>query len=106
MKLINTNRFLLPTLTGTPPVLHLATIQDGVKEYICFYTLGSIYVEEITGGHLELVEEDSLHEELCNLLLLKGILDARKPLLPDEWKKYKPVDKVSTLSPGLQSLYN
>jgi len=80
MKVINSNRFYFPGTTA----LHLASIQDGLKEYICFYLDGKIYIEEITGGHLEFIEDDNLAEELLNFLTLQKILDPTKPLLTDK----------------------
>lgn len=86
MKLTDTNRFYL---TGTP-ALHLATIQDNLQEYICFHLGGQIYIETISGGHLERIASDSLIEELTNFLTYHGVLDSRKPLLPDEeWLRAK-----------------
>lgn len=87
MKLINTNRFYLQ---GTP-ALHLATVTKGVREYVCFALNGKIYIEEISGGHLEFIEDDQLAEDLHNFLTEKRVLDATKPLLPDYlWLKGKP----------------
>lgn len=90
MKLVDTNRKYLPTLPGTPPVLHVATIHDNAHEYICFYFEGCIYVEEIIGGSLHMIKSDEKHQEIVRFLEFKGILDGSKPLLPDDWKKVKP----------------
>lgn len=85
MTITDRNRYYLK---GTP-ALHLATIQEGLREYICFHLSGQIFIEEVSGGHLERIEDDSLAEELTNFLTKEGVLDSRKPLLPDEWKKIK-----------------
>lgn len=80
MKLVDTNRYYLPG-TGA---LHLASVQEGVHEYICFYLAGKIYIEEITGGHLEYIEDDSLAQGLTDFLTFQGVLSSNKPLLPDQ----------------------
>jgi len=79
--LSDTNRYLLPGGTGA---LHLATVLDGLREYICFYYGGNVYIEEITGGHLEFIEDDRLAEEIAEFLRERGVLDISKPTLPDD----------------------
>ena len=95
MKLINTNRFFLPG--SNKRGLHIATIQRNLREYMCFALFDSplitgtpsppfqIYIEEVTGGHLERIEDDSLAESIHSFLTEKHILDASKPLLPDSF---------------------
>ena len=84
MKLVNTNRFYLP---GTH-ALHLATIVDSVREYMCFYLDGHIYIEEITGGHLSFIEDDALAEAIHHFISSRGVLSSSKPLLQDKvWHK-------------------
>jgi len=78
--LSDTNRFYLK---GTP-ALHLATVLDGLKEYICFYLNGNIYIEEITGGHLEYIKDEEKVDEIRHFLEEAKVLDATRPLLPDD----------------------
>lgn len=101
MRLLDTNRYYLPSNVPNPP-LHIATIEDGTREYLCFYFLGQIYIEEITGGHLEWIEDDQKHEELHQFLQFHGVLDGSKPLLPDEWQKHKPGEEFP---PSLKKVF-
>jgi len=73
IKLINSNIFDLP---GAPGWVHLATLQNNLREYMCFRDTvsGKIYIEGITGGCLEFLEDDSLAKELYDYLVYKGIL--------------------------------
>lgn len=91
MKLINTNRFYL---TGTNNrFLHVASVSDGLREYMCFHDriLKKTYIEEITGGHLEFISDDKLAQEIFDFLVDVKILDMSKPMLADnEWLKLKP----------------
>jgi hypothetical protein len=93
VKLIDTNRYYLK---GTNREwLHIATVQDSLKEYICFTNVKTkqVFIESITGGHLEYIPDDALAQELNDFLVFNGVLDMSKPLLPDtEWYK-KPSEK-------------
>ena len=83
-KLINSNRFPLPGTNNR--FLHLATVQDSIKEYICFVDTRTtqIYIEEITGGAGPFfIEDDSVVQDITNFLTEKGTLDISKPLIPD-----------------------
>lgn len=93
MKLSDTNRYYLKGTTA----LHLATVIDGVKEYVCFALNGQIYIEEITGGRgPDFIEDDVLALYLHDFLMVQGVLDSRKPLLPDaDWYKRKPDENHS-----------
>lgn len=82
MRLSNTNRFWLPGTNNK--ALHLATILDGLREYMCFFLDGKVYIEQITGGSLEFIEDDSLAEELTNFLCENKVLEANKPILSDD----------------------
>ena len=55
---------------------HLATVLMGTREFIAFIDNqgNTSYVEEITGGHLEQIKEESLWEELINFLQEQQIL--------------------------------
>lgn len=91
MKLINSNRFYL---AGTSTrFLHLATVHNGVREFMCFVDRFSrqVYIEEITGGQLEFINDDSLAQGISDFLTDKNLLDMTKPLLSDdEWLRYNP----------------
>lgn len=90
MKLINSNRY---SLAGTNGVwLHLATVAEGVREFMCFTQVKTrkVYIEEITGGNLQFIEDDALAEGIHNFLTERGVLDMAKPLLPDDkWLRKK-----------------
>jgi hypothetical protein len=76
-KLINSDIFPLP---GAPGWIHLATVHRGIREYMCFRdnVTGKTYIEEITGGSLEFIEDDSLVKELYNYLVHWSILRVGK----------------------------
>lgn len=86
MKLADSNRFYLPNTHKQ--YLHLATVQDGLREYLCFANVRTqqIYIEEVTGGQLEFIEDDQRAAALHDFLVECGVLVMNKPLLPDkEW---------------------
>lgn len=90
-RLLNTNRFYLPGTGGE--YLHLASISYGLKEYMCFANTRTqeIYIEAITGGQLEFIEDNSLVESIAKFLEDKQVTLMSKPLLPDKvWYK-KPI---------------
>jgi hypothetical protein len=83
MQVTDTRRFVLE---GTNRVwLHLGTIQHNLREYMCLANriTKKIYIEEISGGHLEFIWDDSLVLELSNLFREAGCTDMTKPLVPD-----------------------
>jgi hypothetical protein len=94
MYLVDSNRFYLP---GTNKrFLHLASVREGIREFVCFADLRTrkVYIEEDSGHSLEFIEDDSLVEELHSYLKDKHILDMSKPLFSDEeWLRYKPIEK-------------
>lgn len=85
MKLINTERFYLETPQDPKTWLHLASIHHNIREFMCFANTrsGQVYIEEITGGHLELIEDDVLFQELHGFLCMHGVLDMTRPLFSD-----------------------
>lgn len=86
MKLIDTNRYFLKGTNDR--FLHLASIQDGLQEYICLYDVHTtqMYIERITGGHMEFIEDDSLAAALEHFLRRHGVLDISNPTIPDsDW---------------------
>lgn len=78
-KLLNTNRFPLAIEKETNYLSyyrfdHRATIGYNLREFMVFVDNGtpykepSIYIEEITGGHLERIKDDSLHEDIAKFI--------------------------------------
>lgn len=84
MKLVDSNRFYLPNTRGQ--YLHLATVQRNLREYICFAHVKTqkIYIEEITGGSLQFINDDQLADALHSFLVDRGVLRMDRPLLPDK----------------------
>jgi len=82
----DTNRFFL---AGTQNrFLHLATVQRNLREYMCFSDrqTNKTYIEEVTGGSLNFIKDDSLALGLQQFLEDKGVLSIGKPTLPDsDW---------------------
>jgi len=67
-RIVSTKQF---PLNGTQERFwHLATITAGVKEFMYFLDTqsGLTYIEEITGGHLEKIDDDNLWNDLAKLL--------------------------------------
>lgn len=97
MKLTDTNRYFLNTPIQPRRFLHLATIQDGLRDYICLFdTLEKkTYIEDFTGGFgPNFIEDDLLAEELVAFLKEHKVLDVSKPILSDrEWLWKKPNEK-------------
>ena len=96
MKLLNSNRFYLP---GQTEFLHLASVSDGVKEYICFANVHNqkVYIEDISNGSPSFIEDDFLVEAIADFLTRKKVLDLSKPLLPDDiW--YRNPNEVGKIS--------
>lgn len=92
MKLTDTNRYYLQTPATPKRWLHLATVHDSVREFICFADrlTNQIYIEEITGGHLEMIEDDKLAEGLHEFLVYHRVLNMNRPLISDdEWLRNK-----------------
>lgn len=95
MKLINTNKFYLKGTNNR--FLHLATIEDGPKEYMCFYDkrTSSMYIEEITGGTLMFIQDEQLAFELTKFLEYNKVIDISKPTLSDqEWNPLNEKRKI------------
>lgn len=84
--LLDTNKYYL---AGTHnQTLHIASLTDGLREFMCFTFKGKIYIEEISGGSLIFIEDDSLAQALSDFLHDKKVLHPSKPLIPDnQWYK-------------------
>lgn len=94
MKFLDRNKYALKGTNGR--FFHLASIQHGVREYMCFVDKHTtkIYIEEITGGHLEFIKDESLANELAAFCTAKGVLNTNQPFMPDDiWCKMRPGDK-------------
>lgn len=93
MKIINSNRFFLNVPAQPNQWLHLATVQHGLREYMCFQDklTEEVYIEEVTGGLLEKIEDDSLAQDLENFLAYNNILNINRPILADkDWLYRQP----------------
>lgn len=87
-KLTDTNRFDLKGTNGR--FIHLATVHGGIREFMCFADRyeAKIYIEEIIGGQLVFITDDSLAQGLSNFLTHEGVLNLSQPIIPDkEWYK-------------------
>lgn len=82
--LIDTNKYALKGTNGR--FLHMGTATSGLREYMCLLdTLTSqTYIEEISGGHLELIEDDNLFDDLLEFFFERGVLEASNIGIADE----------------------
>jgi hypothetical protein len=90
MQIADTNRYWLP---GQKRFLHLCTIFEGVREFIAMFDTQDkgMYIEEVSGGHLSRIEDDSLAQELNDFLVFNKILLMDHPMIPDkDWYHMKP----------------
>ena len=62
---------------------HRVTLGYRSRDFMVFIdTLTTkAYIEEVTGGHLEVIADDSLHESLAMFAQNKGFLCAAQPIL-------------------------
>jgi len=93
--LTNSNRFYLPGTRNQ--FLHLATIAHNFKTYMCFVDKKTeqTYIENISSGQLEFIEDDSLVQSIVNFLIEQGIIQAAKPTLPDSlWLPTNKTKKI------------
>lgn len=69
---------------------HRATLGHGTREFMVFIDnlKQTAHVEEITGGHLEKVADDSLHEALTDFAQGRGYLDFMTPLLKNSNERF------------------
>lgn len=87
MKTINSNIFELP---GQTRFLHLASVTDSLKEYIYMIDCwtGKTYIEEVSGGHLELISSNKKVTEIEDFLKKEGIHASQRINLKDEvWRR-------------------
>ncbi len=84
MKLLNTNRFSLPGTHNR--FVHIATVQDGLSEFMCFFDglEKKMYIERITASSLEFIEDDKLAQDLNDFLMDNHVIDLRYgEMVPD-----------------------
>ena len=67
-KILNKNRYPLPGTKGR--YIHLASIQHSLREFIYFVDrkTNKTYIEEITGGRMEAIDDDNLWNDLAMTL--------------------------------------
>jgi hypothetical protein len=77
MKLINTNRFYLQGTNNR--FIHIATIQDGLHEYMALWDSleKKFYIESIDGGTLAFIDDDKLVEDLRDFLFNKNVTNLK-----------------------------
>ena len=68
---------------------HLATLTRGLHEYMVFFDDRDkkVFVEKITGGHLEYVDDESLWEELATFAQNKGLTDIARTYIEKQKTK-------------------
>lgn len=78
--LANSSIFDLPGSNGR--FVHLASIHYGAREFMGFVdrTSSKAYIEEVTGGHLEVVTDDNLWTEIADYLNERQLMDPRRLL--------------------------
>jgi hypothetical protein len=77
IKLLDSNRYEMKGTNGR--FVHLATMQDGIREYVCMYDLkeSKCYIEEISGGQLKFIDDDNVAADLADFLFNKHITDLK-----------------------------
>lgn len=87
-QLLDTNRYPLAVNNEVANLCfyqyeHRATVGYNCREFMVYvdHLKGQSYIEEITGGHLEKIEDDVLHDTLSNFALEKGLLALGPPPL-------------------------
>ncbi len=77
MKILNSDRFSLPGTNGR--FTHLATVQDGLHEFLCMYDLleHKCYIEEVIGGQLCFIEDDNVAKDIADFLCEKNITNIK-----------------------------
>lgn len=91
--LASKNRIKLPdTLFKGGPWTHLATVNRGLREYVCLLhePTQEVYVEEISAtGAFSKIEDESLWQDLVKFLVSKGIVGfvKDKEVVQGVWNK-------------------
>ncbi len=65
---------------------HRVTLGQGARDFMVFVDnlSGSVYIEEVIGGHLEKIYDDSLHEAIVRFAEEKDFLEILIPLLKNK----------------------
>lgn len=68
IKIADKNKYPLPKTNGR--FIHIATMHYGLREFIYFVDKATqqSYIEEITGGTLQIIEDDNLWNDLAQTL--------------------------------------
>lgn len=74
-KIISTDKFYLAVPNDPGRWKHLASITLGVREFVFLEDTrdGRRYIEEITGGHLEKIDDDPLWHALMQFIDNSGL---------------------------------
>jgi len=69
---------------------HRVTLGWGTREFMVFVDQirQTIHIEEISGGHLEAVEDDSLFESLLNFAQTKQFCEIMMPIMKHSEERY------------------
>jgi len=83
VKIIDSNIKPLPGTNGR--FVHLGTIHNGLREFICMVdkVTEQCYIEEITGGHLSFIEDDSLALALAKFCEEQNIISMNRVFRSD-----------------------
>lgn len=73
MKLIDTNRYYLKGTQNR--FVHIATVASNLREFISFFDTveRKLYIEEMTGGSLVFIEDESLAHDISSFLFDKNV---------------------------------
>ena len=77
-KLVDSNTYPLKGTSGW--FLHLASIVAGLREFVCFQDkkTSKVYIEEVSGGSLSFIDDDSLAYDLAKFLEDKGVTSFKR----------------------------
>ncbi len=77
-RLASKEMFDLPGTNGR--FVHLASIHKSVREYMLFVDTQTdrCYIEEVSGGHLEFIEDDALAVDLAKFCESRSLSDPRR----------------------------
>ena len=80
LRLVDSNTY---PLSGTNErFVHLATVTGGLRDFMCFIDerAQKVYIEEITGGSLEFINDELLVEDIAHFLNEHNLLDPRRTI--------------------------
>jgi len=69
---------------------HRVTLGRGAREYMLFIDnmKTSVHIEEISGGHLEVILDDSLFESLLEFAKSKGYCNLLSPMFKETGERF------------------